>query len=164
MSNIQKKQNYDYCQGALELKKNLEYGFLKLGEMLYKIKMEEKFTAGWESWDEFQMELKMSSATISKLIRIYEIYVVQYGFTQEKLYSAGGWSVLAETLPVVSTKKEAEYWLSEVPNLTLRDVRVLVQEKKNEGTEKESCTCENTYTVVICKDCGHSHQVHETNR
>lgn len=156
MKEISETKKNEYCNGAIKLKIDIERDFIVLGEMLYRIKKEQMFEAGWSSWEEFEMELKLSSATISKIIRIYEIFCLRYSFTAKVLAEAGGWSSIAEVLPVINedtTRKRAEELLDICTTQSRTDVRRTIQEAKT-GVDMTKCKHLDTYTLQICRDCG----------
>lgn len=154
-------QNFKICQEALELRDSIEVAFLKLGELLYNIKENRLYEGQWESFDEYCMEFRgMSKSTVSKLIAIYEKFVIQFGFSSTKLQKVGGWAVLAEALPVVTTKKEAQDWIDRASVLTLVDMRKSVRETKN-GIPVGECKHKDTYTIRVCRTCGERERVDE---
>ena len=153
---LTENQKHNFCNDAIIAKRNIEWKFLEFGAMLHKIKAERYYEAGWSSWEEFEMELKMSSATISKLLRIYETFVLRYEFKPQELAHVGGWSVVAEFLPLVkedTPKKEIVGWLSGAKEQTRADIRRTITEKKT-GVSMATCKHKDTYTITICRDCG----------
>lgn len=146
-------QKLDYCNKAIKLKNDLEGGFIALGEYLHNIKENSLWEASWGSWDEFTWELKMSQNMINKLVQIYRTFVLEYGMTQEQISTAGGWSVVADVLPMVTSKKEALHWLNKAQSLTRADLRKEMQEEKT-GIIMSTCSHPETYTIEICKVCG----------
>lgn len=149
-------KQHQYCNDALKLKKNIEHDFIALGGMLFKIQNERYYEAGWDSWEDYTMELKMSQSTISKLIRIYKIFHIQYGIPEAKLAAVGGWSVVAEYLPMVTphtTKEQVAEWLGDAASLTQVDARRTVVEARK-GTDMTKCKHKNAYKLEVCPDCG----------
>lgn len=146
-------QKLNYCNDTLALKNSIEIDFLELGKRLKNIRDNRLFESQWESFSEYVLEFKnLSEGTVSKLINIYEKFVVEYGFAPEQIAEAGGWTVLAETLPVVKTAKQAEHWLLQATALTRSDLRRSISEQKT-GIEIENCTHPRKYTLCICPDC-----------
>lgn len=139
----------------------MEKNFLSLAEYLYQIKNNSLWQYGYTSWEEFRDEIKLSDATISKLMKIYQTFVLDYGFTPDQIVSAGGWSVLAETLPLIRSKTDAEEWLHKSKELSLRDVRAEVREAKLGISATTECSHENAYVIRICPDCGNRERVYE---
>lgn len=153
-------QNLDYCQKAINLKNSLETTYLELGEQLYQIKEKELFKANWETWEEFTWELRMTSNSINKLIQIYKTLVLGYGFTSQEIGAAGGWTLIADVLPMITSKDDAVVWLKNAETLTRADLRKTIKEKKT-GVSMSECKHKNTYTIEICSDCGERWKRHE---
>lgn len=158
MSNESK--NLKYCENALDLKKSLEESYLKLGEYLYEIKDKEMYLPQWSSWEVFTMELKMSQNAINKMVQIYTKLVLEYSIAPADIITAGGWTVIAELLPVIDSKKDAVEWLEKAQELTREDLRTEVKEART-GVPQQHCKHKNTYTIVVCRDCGIKIEDHE---
>lgn len=147
------EENYGYCKETLTFKGKLEEGYLILAKRLKKIRDERLFAQGWEYFADFLEEMHMSEATASKMIQIYEKFVLGWGFNSEDLLKAGGWSSIAETLPVVHSRADAEDALLQAGTLTRADLRRYVTEKKS-GKPMELCLHAESYNINICKTCG----------
>ncbi len=152
------QKNLDFCNRALELKTALESNFLVLGEYLYQIKEGCLYEPNWQSWQEFSWELKMSENSINKLMQIYKTLILGYGFTHQQILTAGGWSMVAEVLPMITSKKDALKWLTAASNLTRGDLRKEIKEAKT-GLPMAACSHKNTFTMRVCRDCGEKHEV-----
>lgn len=152
------KKNFKYCTEALTMKKQIEGQFLTLGKYLYNIKEDNLFTPQWSSWSEFCTELKMSENMVNKLIQIYKTFIIQYKIPAEKITTAGGWTVIAELLPVINSLDDANKWLESARELTRDDLRKEVKETKS-GVEMRHCGHKNTYTIRVCRDCGHREEI-----
>lgn len=147
-----------YCEKALELKKDIEENFLLLGEYLYNIKEHQMYTPQWSSFDEYIDELKMSTSNVNRLIQIHKTFVLDYGFSSQEIITAGGSSSLGDILPVITSRKTAEKWMTLSGTLTRKDLRNELIEAKT-GVLQTSCGHKNTYTVEICRDCGERKQI-----
>lgn len=145
-------QNYKLCTDAIKLKNHIESDFMVLAESLYKIKTQELYKPSWSSWDEYREELKMSENSVNKLIQIHSKLVVEYKIDDQKIVSAGGPSVLADLLPILNNKEEAEDWLEKASVLTRKDLRDEITESKT-GISMRDCKHINTITIVVCRDC-----------
>ena len=154
----QEIQNLNYCNKAIEIKKDIEINFITLAEYLYNIKEHNLFEPQWDSFVEFSMELKMSSNMINKLVQMYKTLVLGYGITFDEIATAGGWSAVKEVLPAITSKSEAVKWLGKAGTLTRSDIRKELIERKT-GVSMSKCKHVNTYLLEICKDCGDKHQV-----
>lgn len=152
-----------FCNAAIKLKNELENGFMTLAEHLYTIKEGDLFVGQWSSWSEFTAELKMSENSVNKLIQIYKTFVLEYKFQPKEVATAGGWSAIAEILPIIDCKEAAEEWLHKARELTREDLRKEVKEEKS-GHSEHSCRHLDTYTIVVCRGCGskiEGHKDHE---
>ena len=154
-------ENLGYCNKALNLKKDIEGYFLTLGEYLYNIKEYNLFEPQWSSWIEFTYELKMSSSNINTLINIYKTLILGYGLKNEMIATAGGYSLVAEILPMATSKKDAEKWLEIVNTSTRSDLRKTIKELKS-GIIMSECEHKETYQISICKTCGERWEIYET--
>jgi len=157
-------QKHVFCVAAIAKKQGLERDYLELGGMLYRVKAERLYEAGWSSWEEYEMEFKMDSSKISRLIRIYEVLVLQYRISAPKLVSAGGWTVLGDLLPVIKPETPKERVL-ELLDLAAGQSRPHLQQTLKEIKRGKPCGHKHTHEVVIeyCDDCGarlEAHSVH----
>lgn len=164
MTELTEKKKHDICVEAIEAKKDIEWKFLDLGRMLYEIKAERLYEAGWDSWDLYCMDLKLSEGTISKLFRIYEVFVLHYKVEPERLAAAGGWSSVAEILPLVdpetTPKSEVNRLLGIVSDQPRKDARATLREEKMGAP----CKHKHTHRLVleICDDgCGQRWRIEE---
>jgi hypothetical protein len=161
MQSLTEIQKNDFCLNALALKKNIETNFIELGAMLARIRDERLYESGWESWSIFALELRMSETVISRLINIFQVFHVKFNVPVGQLAAGGGWSVLAEYLPLVNdrtTKKDIEDWVYEAATLTRADVRKNITEFKK-GVDMSKCDHLNSYKIMVCPDCGDKHRL-----
>lgn len=152
---LSENEKNSFCKRAIAAKNDIEFRFVNLGAMLYKIKEEHLYEAGWTSWEDYAQELKMSPSSISRLIRIYEVFILRYKFAISQLANIG-WTNLAELLPDVQedTKKEkVQEWLGQAAELTNTDLRRTITERRK-GVDMAKCLHKNSYTIKICPDCG----------
>jgi hypothetical protein len=152
------QKNLAYCQKALALKKNIEVSYLKLGEMLYNIRQDRLFEPQWSSFREYVMEFKIPESTASRLISIYEIFVLKFGFASTQIVEVG-WTNLAATLPQIKTKADAKKWLTTAGQLSQRDLRMELTEAKT-GVQMRDCKHPNAVKILYCPDCGFKEQIH----
>jgi len=151
--------NADLCQDALKLKKDLEMNFILLGEYLSSIKEHRLYDQQYESFDEFLMEMHMTKGTASKLINIYKMFIVKYQFSPLQLVEAGSWTKLAMVVPLIRSKEDADYWLTQSTILTSTDLTRSLKEEKT-GKDMSKCKHEDSYTLCICRDCGYKYETH----
>ena len=151
--------HYDYCQQTLTLKANIEHSFLALGERLKKIRDQRLYEPSWTSFYEYCEEMKMNESTASRLIGIYEKFILEYHFEHQKLLEAGGWSVISECLPVIKSKNDAEEWLHKAKTLSRGDLRKELKEKKT-GITETGCR-HDYYMLRVCRKCGEKTRVYD---
>ena len=158
------RENLNFCQHTIALKENIERTFIELGRRLYKIREEKLYDPYYDSFNLYCDELKLSQATISKLVNIYKKFILEYGFSPNRLMRAGGWAVVAETLPVVHNKKDAEDFLEKAERLTLSDMRREVKEKKL-GVDQRTCGHKKDFYVLqVCRTCGDKQTLKDSRR
>lgn len=153
-------QNLDYCNQTIYLKKNIEKNFLVLGENLKNIRDARLYYPQWEDFETYCWELDLSEPTASKLINIYEIFVLACGITSDRLASSKGWSSLAEALPLIKSKEDAERYLHLRDTLRAKDYRDTIRAEKK-GQPIELCSHSNSILIRWCKTCGYKHQEYE---
>ncbi len=146
-------KNYDYCQEAIALKKTIETSFLSLGERLARIRDDRLFVGQWETFEIFLEDAKVSPATASKLINIYQRFYLEWGFKAQSLVDAGGWSVIATLLPVCRTKDEAQNWLQIAQIKSRSDLEKDIKEQKT-GIDMSTCSHGDSYSIQVCRTCG----------
>lgn len=154
MTEMTETAKNNFCVRAIDNKKDLEFGFLELGKMLYEIKTQRMFEAGWDSWEEYCMELKLSDATISKLFRIYEVFVLHYKIPQEALAEAGGWSNVSELLPLVDVETTPKARVRELLGIATNQTRSDLRKTIFEAKVGKSCGHKKKRYLVleICDD------------
>lgn len=148
MKALTETQKNKFCEETVLLKRSLEIGFIDIGARLYRIR-EERLTDDWESFCE---EMQISQATASRLIGIYQKFVLDYNFAPAQIAEAGGWTVVASVLPLITSKSEAIHWLSRAATLTRKDLRIELIEART-GIEQSHCPHPDTFTVKICRTC-----------
>jgi hypothetical protein len=153
---LSEERRHDLCLIAIGLKKNIEVSFLELGGALHEIKERRHYEAGWSSWEEYLLELKISQSMVSRLIRIYEVFVLKYEFAPRQIAEAGGWTTVAQLLPEIkedTPKLRVNTWLTEMIGLTRSDALGAIKDRKR-GYTAEECEPHDTYTIKICRKCG----------
>lgn len=153
-------QQYDYCNQAIQMEGVARGVFLTLGEMLYKIRESRMYEPHWSSWNEYCMEFKdMSQGSISKVIAVYETFVLKFGYTTDELSQAGGWTKLYALTPHIKTKEDAEKWLGVASTLNRSDLAKTLLEAKT-GISMSDCPHIVTHTIRICDKCGERWETH----
>lgn len=145
--------NIGFCNEAIAIKNKIEKNFLELGSYLYTIRTQKLYEGQWENFAYFLMEMNLTESTASKIISVFEKYVLEYNIPDNEIIEAGGWTKLYTTLPLVSSQEDAKYWIGQSKVLTQKDLSKTIIERKS-GVEMAECKHKNTYQVTICKDCG----------
>jgi hypothetical protein len=149
----------DFCEDTAKLKKDIEVGFLKLGERLQKIRDERMFEGRWDSFEEYLDYATISPGTASKLINIYQRFFLEWEIDAEKLVEAGGWSVVATLLPICKSKKDAKDWLSKANILSRSDLEKDIKEFRT-GKPMSECLHSDSYILKVCRTCGHKERIY----
>ena len=147
-----KLTNTDYCEATISLRNTIEEGFCVLGERLHKILEGKLYEPKWESWQEFLEDLRIRPDVASKLIRIYQVLILEYKLSPKKIYTVGT-EIAYDITRVVKSKEEAVEWLEKGETLRLGDVRIAIKEKKT-GVTQADCR-HNFYVLRVCFKCGY---------
>lgn len=160
-----KKNSLKFCEETIAQKKQLEIAWIELAKKLKEIRDEEMYLGRWENFEDFLQDpsMGMDKSTASKMITIYEKLVVGYKMKPEKIAEAGGWSVIAEVLPVITDKESAEEWVDQCAHLSKNDVRKEVQRVRG-CDESGDCKHAQTYQITLCccRKCGNK-EIIKTN-
>lgn len=153
-------KKHDYCEKTIELEHHARRLYLNMGERLFNIRNDRLYEPAWSSWQEFCMEFKdLSISSISKMISVYEVFILKYGFSPEKLAEVGGWTKLYALIPLIGSKSDAKEWLDKSALLTRQDLTKAVIEAST-GVSMSSCKHPNAFLVKICPDCGDKEKVY----
>jgi len=155
MEKTLKQTGYALCEKTRELKDDLERGFLVLGKNLYKINTEEMYLCQWLSWKDYLDDMKMSPSSASKLMTIYEKFVLEWEVDEKILLDMGGYSNAYAVIPLLKgqDKDEVKDSLKELALLSRSDLEQRRTENKT-GISQDECKHRNTYILEICSDCG----------
>lgn len=138
----------NYCDYAIEIKKNLEAGFLTLAEMLYYIKTDELYKGKWESFASYLAEMDIKESQASKYITVYKNWILEAGVSPRKLQEIGVDKAYT-ALPLL--KSGTEEAVKKATSLKRAELRDEVYESKN----GEPCQHLNlTRGYARCDDCG----------
>lgn len=129
--------------------------------MLKNIRDNGLYEGRWDNFEDFLQDPQMSldKGTASKMITIYEKFVLEYKMSPARIANAGGWSKIAEVLPAVKDKKSAEDWIDKCSSLSKSDLRKEVREEKT-GIKMSDCLHKDFYLVKICRKCGDKIEEH----
>lgn len=150
-------QPLNYCTETIHLKRTIQSAFLTLAERLYNIRRDEMWTSNWGSWYEFLEELDVSEATASKLIKVYEFYVIGHKIEEQKLVAIS-WDSLYSAIPLVADggKKPMEV-VEDFSKLRKADQREILREAKKGPCEHEW----EEFRMRRCTVCGKLERVLE---
>ena len=146
-------KNYQFCQGTIEWYMVLEESTFELAKRLKKIRDQEMYLPAWETWGIFLEEMRMKEAKASKLISVYEVWVLEKGFSEKELAPVG-WSNLYDAKNFAS-----QAVLDELIHRQDKDARDYILELKS-GVPMDQCKHEY-YKLEICRRCGDKHQILE---
>lgn len=148
----------DFCKATITKKHQLEVLWLEVAARLKEIRDNELWEGQWENFEDFLQDpsMGMDKGTASKMITIHEKLVVEYKMKPQEIAQSGGWSVIAEVLPVISDKESAKEWVERAATLTKNDLRKEVNEARGKITNGIGCKHKDTYTYTTqcCRDCG----------
>lgn len=164
LARLTEVESQSFCEQTLEMEKVISSAFLVLAERLHRIRNEHLYESGWDSWMDFCLEFKeLSPSSISKLVSVYQTFIENFGFSKDDLTSAGGWTKLYQISKYVKNKVEAESWLKIAEISSRSDLEKHLKEAKT-GVVMAECSHKNTYTVLICEDCGERIRVYEEDK
>lgn len=146
------ERNLEYLDETVALREKLEGGFIILAERLKAIRDERKFEGVHESFPDFLREIRISEATASKLIGVFEKFVVMGGISPEEVAKVG-WTNISLFLPLIQTQSDARRIWDETHLLDRTDAQRTYQEMKT-GKAMKDCKHRDTYKLTVCRDCG----------
>lgn len=151
----------DFCEHTIVFKHYIETQYLEFAAQLKNIRDDKLYAGRWESFEDFLADptMAMDKGTASKMISIHERFVLEYKIPTQKIAQVGGWSKVAEILPVIKDKKSAIKWLEQAASLSQSDLRKEIKEEKT-GIKMSECEHKDFYLVKICRKCGDRIQDH----
>lgn len=145
------KSNNSYLKETIALRSEIEGAFFTLGERLKRIRDEKLFESEYQNFDEFLLTAKISKATASKLIKVYETFVLEYKLPMNKLRSIG-YSSLYAISGHINNKDKAEELVDRASMLTRND---LEQSLRDDGPVIKGCSHSDVRIVEVCNECDH---------
>jgi len=139
-----------YLESTIALVKTIEESFLVLSERLKKIRDDKLYESSYDNFEEFLEEAKVSPATASKMIQIYEKFILELGFSNEEVVESGGWSLLYSIIPFCKNKTQAKEWMGKTKILPRHELEVAIREER---TGVDSYKCEHEMQEVCFKQC-----------
>lgn len=151
----------DFLKKTIGLKKDIERSFLELGARLLKIRDSEMYFPSYQNFPEFLLEMRMSEGNASKLISVYQKFVLNFGISEEKLIAVGSWSTLYEIGKHATSREHAEELVEGAKHQTRDDTIKLL---KGDDAKVAACRHSDTYLLRVCRGCGDKAKVHEDNK
>lgn len=145
------KNNFEFCQATIALKSNLEQNFIELAGRLKKIQDERMYEPNFDTFTDFLKEINIQGSVATRLIQIYDLFILQFKFPVKQLVEAGGWTKLSEIRAVCKTKKDAVKWMKVALTNPKQAVREMV-ELELSGEKELPNTCNDYYIIKICRD------------
>jgi hypothetical protein len=156
MTTLEKQNNY--INETIEFKGQIELAFMTFGGRLMNIRDNGLWRGVYDNYLLFLDEIDMSESSVSKLISIYKKFFVDFPIPEEKLIQCGGWSQLAEILPLVKSQSDAEYWVEQVILQDRKGLRETAREAKT-GVKIEDCN-HDYYEMRVCRRCGDKQKIY----
>ena len=153
------QQQHEFLEETMELSVQSSVAQIILAARLYRIREEKLWLAGYDSFDDYCMNLKLyNSGTISKLITVYKKYILDYQIPADKVAEVG-YTVLYKAHNVIKSKEDAEEFVDNAIIWTGSDINREIASRKS-GKDIDECSHENTILVRLCKDCGQRWEEH----
>lgn len=154
-----------FLKETVELQKGIERTFIVLAGRLKKIRDEELFAPSYENFAEFLLEMNMSEGNVSKLIKVYEVWMLALHFKEKDLMESRGWSSLYTGIKYIPVSEDGEYDKKKAIEI-LRDSTIMFRkdfEDKYAGRDDHESKCRHsdTYDVRICKGCGKKTKIYK---
>lgn len=149
---LNEEESYEFCEDTKKLARGLKTGFILLAERLHRISKQKLYKPTYEHFYEYCDEIEMREDTASRLVNIYETFVLQHKMPIEEIKEVD-YSKLYIIKKVADTKETARHWVEEAKVLTYRDLKKRVAEFTT-GVDQMTCSHGNTYLVRCCRECG----------
>lgn len=157
MSNLSINKNseaFDLNQKIIELKKEIEGNFIKLGAYLKEIRDKNLYKIlSYETFEEYlgQPELSMNRSTVYSIIGVYEDFMCNQSDIKIEEIKEIGYSKLSR-IRQFKSDPNFEEWIAKAKTLSLSDLGAEIRETKG-ITPK--ITAETTIEIT-CPHCGKS--------
>lgn len=118
--------------------------YIELAARLSRIRGQHLWKNGYESFADYLDEAKITQGTASKLIQVYESFVLPGNFTPQQLEGAP-YTSLYEAIPLLKEHKPHEV-VEMAKKLTREEIKSEVKDEKHPD-------CKHEETIVICVKC-----------
>jgi len=153
------RRNYDFCIETIGLVRVIEENFLEVGARLSKIYKEELYKPGWDTWQDYLEDMRMSESKASRLSNIHARLEGEFEIPKTKLLAVGSWSDLSEVLPIAKDKKEALQIIEKITPLDREGRRQFLRKKKT-GIDPDNHE-HDYYILKICKTGGERIRIYD---
>jgi hypothetical protein len=154
------QKQHEFLEDTRVLSMQSSIANILLAGRLHKIREEKLWISGYESFEDYCMNLKTYNyGTISKLITVYKKFVLEYEISQEKLAEVG-YTVLYKAHKVLGDKKDAEEFVDNAIIWTGSDINREISSRKI-GKDIKDCEHEETIVIRLCKTCGERWELHD---
>ena len=125
-----------YCDETLQLIHGIEKSFLELGKRMMKIRDEQLWEGRFTSFAEFLEEAGMTEGTASKLIKVYQRFILEYNINPDTLAKIS-WTKLYTLLPLIKDKAEAQEKIENLGLMSRQDVENEIRDIKHPDCHHE---------------------------
>jgi len=134
---------YEKCQEAIALKDVIGEGILTLGKKLKDIRENRYYHPTHETfWQFCEEDMKMSDSKASRLISVYEFFILKHGISPTKVLELDSWDTAYKISLTAKSKDEAERLLDLVPSELKKEMAGLKNgEHKHEWVETHVRQC-----------------------
>jgi hypothetical protein len=144
-------QGYKQCEKAIQLKGQIENGYLTLAALLKDIRDGMLYQPQYSKFSEWLQELDMTEGTASKMITTYDTLILSYEFDEQEIQKIG-WTKGYMVAQASDDKQDAKELVELAKVQTSNDLRQTLKEKKT-GVDQMLCE-HDLQTFSICKKCG----------
>lgn len=161
MSKSLAQRNLEYCNELINLKKGVERSFLVIGEMLWRIRDEERFRPHWETFTEYLLELGWDDSVASRYISVFKTLIYEYKLDEATIIKIG-WSNAYDVVRASHSKDDAQKLLDECSSAAFpSQVRASIREART-GVKED--LCKHKWQDVHfrqCENCGKREKVYD---
>lgn len=138
----------DYIEDTKRLKKQIEGYFITLAERLYTIREQRLWEPNYKNFEECLLDIDVTGGTASKLISIYETFVLGDGLKPEQIAGVS-WTTLYEITKIEDPDARKEF---------IDNSHLLSRKDTSDAIREFKTGCENhDFEEILmgkCKTCG----------